>query len=273
MKYLLHNIQKWIVLALMVASIQSCTDVSNEMDRAEVSFTATLPADICTRSFGDAGQVNTLIIGILNDRQQEIDRQAFSVNGTMVNIRVSLVQSQVYNFVFWAYDSSQKTYDLTDLTAIRMNELPTSMSFPQSEAMDAFYSVIENITVAGSTNYSVELVRPLAQINVGTTGEPILTSFTAKAVPDTFYPFSNTVGGTTEYTWNFKTTTTETFTANGKAYNYLSMGYVFAPGTTTKIATELTLIEGEKSITIEFPQVEIEANKRSNIVGEFTKRN
>jgi hypothetical protein len=49
------------------------------------------------------------------------------------------------------------------------------------------------------------------------------------------------------------------------------MGYVFAPVTATTIAAELTLTEAGKSVTLDFPQVEIAANKRSNIAGRFSK--
>ena len=48
------------------------------------------------------------------------------------------------------------------------------------------------------------------------------------------------------------------------------MGYVFAPTTATNISAELTLTNGNASKTVEFPQVEIEANQRSNIAGNFT---
>ena len=94
--------------------------------------------------------------------------------------------------------------------------------------------------------------------------------FKANDVPDTFYPFTNTVRGASDYTWNFSETTDETFSADGTEYNYLAMGYVFAPTTATKISAELTLKDGNASKTVEFPQVEIEANQRSNIAGNFT---
>ena len=83
-------------------------------------------------------------------------------------------------------------------------------------------------------------------------------------------PNTNTVNGAAEFTWNFSETTSETFSADGTEYNYLAMGYVFAPTTATNISAELTLTNGEASKTVEFPQVEIEANQRSNIAGNFT---
>ena len=270
MKNLLHNIQILMMLAIMVVGIQSCSDDLHDVGDVEVNFTAMLPTDTRTRSFGKAEQVNTLVVGIFNERNTEIGRKEFAIYGTSIDVSLSLAQNQTYSFVFWAYDSSQNIYDIDDLTAIKMNTLPNPITFSEAEASDAFFATEEDITITGSNSYPIELVRPLAQINVGTTGKVMQTSFTAKSVPDTFHPFTNTVSGETDFTWNFSDTTTETFSADGTAYNYLAMGYLFAPTTAIQIAAELTLTDGENSKTVEFPKVEIEANQRSNIAGGFT---
>lgn len=285
MKNLLHNIQILAMLALTMIGIQSCSDELHDVGDVQVSFTATLPTDTRTRSFGKAEQVNTLVVGIFKKgvadvhtnsdgswNYYEIDRQSFPINGTSIDVQLTLAQEQTYSFVFWAYyyDGNQSIYDITKLTAIEMNSLPDPITFTQAEAADAFFATMEDITITGDCSYPVELVRPLAQINVGTTGTPMQATFTAKAVPNTFYPFTNTVSGNAEFTWNFNDTTTETFSADGTEYNYLAMGYVFAPTTATNISAKLTLTDGNNSKTVEFPQVEIEANQRSNIAGNFT---
>ena len=283
MKNLLHNIQILAMLALTMAGIQSCSDDWHDVGDVQVNFTATLPTDTRTRAFGKAEQVNTLVVGIFKKgvadvhtnnggswSYYEIDRQSFPINGTSVDVQLSLAQEQTYSFVFWAYDGNQSIYNIDDLTAIEMNTLPNNtITFSQVEAADAFFAT-EDITITGDCSYPVELVRPLAQINVGTTGTPMQATFKAKAVPDTFYPFTNTVSGASDYTWNFSETTAETFSADGTEYNYLAMGYVFAPTTATKISAELTLKDGNANKTVEFLQVEIEANQRSNIAGNFT---
>lgn len=270
MKNLLHNIQILAMLALTMIGIQSCSDGLHDVGDVEVSFTAMLPTDTRTRSFGKAEQVNTLVVGIFNERNTEIGRKEFAIYGTSIDVSLSLAQNQTYSFVFWAYDSSQNIYNITKLTAIEMNTLPNPITFAQAEAADAFFATMEDITITGDCSYPIELVRPLAQINVGTTGTPMQATFTAKAVPNTFYPFTNTVSGNAEFTWNFSEATTETFSADGTEYNYLAMGYMFAPTTATNISAELTLTDGNNSKTVEFPQVEIEANQRSNIAGNFT---
>lgn len=283
MKNLLHNIQILAMLALMMAGIQSCSDELHDVGDVQVSFTATLPTDTRTRAFGKAEQVNTLEVGIFKKgiadvhtnsggswNYYEIDRQSFPINGTSVDVQLTLAQEQTYSFVFWAYDGNQSIYNIDDLTAIEMNTLPNTITFFQVEAADAFFATMEDITITGDCSYPVELVRPLAQINVGTTVTPMQAVFKANDVPDTFYPFTNTVSGATDYTWIFSETTTEIFSADGTEYNYLAMGYVFAPTTATNISAELTLTNGNASKTVEFPQVEIEANQRSNIAGNFT---
>lgn len=271
------------MLALMMAGIQSCSDELHDVGDVQVSFTATLPTDTRTRAFGKAEQVNTLEVGIFKKgiadvhtnsggswNYYEIDRQSFPINGTSVDVQLTLAQEQTYSFVFWAYDGNQSIYNIDDLTAIEMNTLPNTITFFQVEAADAFFATMEDITITGDCSYPVELVRPLAQINVGTTVTPMQAVFKANDVPDTFYPFTNTVSGATDYTWIFSETTTEIFSADGTEYNYLAMGYVFAPTTATNISAELTLTNGNASKTVEFPQVEIEANQRSNIAGNFT---
>ena len=270
-----------VVLALMMVGIQSCSDELHDVGDVQVSFTATLPTDTRTRSFGKAEQVNTLVVGIFKKgiadvhtnsggswNYYEIDRQSFPINGTSANVQLTLAQEQTYSFVFWAYyyDGNQSIYDIDDLTAIEMNTLPNPTTFAQAEAADAFFATMEDITITGNCNYPVELVRPLAQINVGTTGTPMQAVFKANDVPDTFYPFTNTVSGAAEFICDFSETTTETFSADGTEYNYLAMGYVFAPTTPMHIESKLTLADK----TFNFTQVEIEANQRSNIAGNFT---
>ena len=283
MKNLLHNIQILAMLALTMAGIQSCSNDLHDVGDVQVSFTATLPTDIRTRSFGKAEQVNTLVVGIFKKEvadvhtnsggswnYYEIARQSFPINGNSANVQLTLAQEQTYSFVFWAYDGNQSIYDITKLTAIKMNTLPNTITFAQAEAADAFFATKEDITITGDCSYPVELVRPLAQINVGTTGILMKATFTANGAPNIFHPFTNTVSGATKYTWNFSETTTETFSADGTKYNYLAMGYLFAPTTATIISARLTLTDGGTSQTVGFPQVEIEANQRSNIAGNFT---
>ena len=274
MKDLLHYILILTVLALTMVGLQSCSsdDLHNE-DDAQVCFTVSLPADTHTRSFGKAEQVNTLVVGIFNEQKSEVGRKKMAITGSSIDVNFSLAQNQTYSFVFWAYDSSLNIYNIDNLTAIEMNSLPNAVTFAQAEAMDAFFAIEKDITITKNSSHTVELIRPLAQINVGTTAAQIQATFKAKSVPNTFYPFTNTVSGAADYTWKFNETTAETFTTEYKQYKYLALGYVFAPTVATNISAELTLTDGINNKTLEFPQIKIEANQRTNIAGNFTATN
>lgn len=260
MKNILHNIQIGMMLALMMVGIQSCSDELQDVDDVLVSFTATLPTDTHARSFGKAEQVNTLVVGVFNG-EKEVHRQSFAVNNTSVDVQLALAKNQTYSFIFWAYDENLNIYDITDLKAVKMNALPNLITFAQAESMDAFFAVEKNITITGSNNnYPVELVRPLAQINIGTTGTPEAASFTVKA-PDTFHPFTNIVEGEIEYKWTFNETSDKKFTIDGTDYNYLVLAYLFAPIHGTKVNATLTRNGTETPLN----DVNIQANLRTNI--------
>lgn len=274
MKKLLQHIQVLAMLVLVSAGVVSCSKDLPEVGDAEVSFTATLPAGSRTRAFGDGTGVDTLVVGVFNG-SGEVDRKTFPVNGSTVDVSLTLAQGQTYSFVFWVYNKDSGIYDTDDLTGIKMNAQGQPATFKKAEAADAFFAVVKDVAITGNSSRSVELVRPLAQINVGTTGKAVAATFTVKGVPDTFHPFTNTVSGETNYTWDFTGTTedfteatTEKFTVDGVEYNYLAMGYLFAPVEGMQVEAELSLMDNGQ--VIKLPQVELQANRRSNIIGRFT---
>lgn len=267
LQYHIHIIP---MIALMVIALQSCTvDLQDTVD-VQVNFTAVLSATPQVRSFGDAGNVNTLVIGVFGEQKNEIYRKSFPISGISADVQLTLAQGQTYSFVFWAYDCNQDIYDINNLSAIKMKALPNPMTFSQAEAADAFFAIREDVAITENRSYNIELVRPLAQINIGTTGTTVQAGFTAETAPDTFHPFTKTVSGEAYFTWNFSETSTEIFSVEGNEYNYLVMGYVFAPETASEISAELVLSDGEVSKTVEFPHVKIEANQRTNIAGNIT---
>lgn len=277
MKILSDNIRFLLLLVLLGTGIISCSEDMEEVnDDVQVTFTATLQDDLLTRSFGEGLSVDKLVIGVfdLNDNGEYVEiaerHYADIVNGKIENVTLSLAKSKTYNFVFWAYNSGCEVYDVTNLTAIRMKNDIANTTFAQMEDSDAFFATVENFTVKGNTNQSVLMKRPLAQINVGTSGKAVKASFTVKNTADTFHPFTKTVSGDAGFTWTFEETTDETFSVDGTPYTYLSMGYIFTPiGEAIKKSCELILTDTNEKTN--FPTVETQANHRSNIVGSFTE--
>ncbi len=286
MKILSDNIRFLLLLVLIGIGAISCSeDMEDVNDDAQVTFTAALQDDLLTRAFGEGLSVDKLVIGVFdlneNGEYVEITERHYAdiINGKIENVTLSLAKSETYHFVFWAYNSGSGVYDIEDkgsLTEIKMkNEI---IGFTQAENADAFFATVKNFAVTGSKTVPVKLVRPLAQINVGTSGKATAATFTVYETADTFYPFTETVSGEANFTWTFAEPTTEisnTFNIedelkNTTTYNYLALGYLFAPlGEAEAMNKACELILTDR--LIEIPSVELHANRRSNIVGSFTE--
>ncbi len=276
MKILSDNIRLLLLLVLLGTGIISCSEDMEDVTQADVTFTATIQDETFTRAFGDGLKVNTLVVGIFDEGMTEIDRKTFPITTTSVSIPLALAKEQTYNFVFWAYNSGCEVYDMANLTAIRMRNDITNTTFAQAENSDAFFATVKNLTVTENDIKKVTLVRPLAQINVGTSGTATAATFTVKNTADTFHPFTETVSGDADFTWTFAETTTETFPVKMDetlyTYNYLALGYLFAPlGKAEAMQKACRLILTDTDETKEFPAVELHARHRSNIVGSFTE--
>ncbi len=281
MKILSDNIRFLLLLALIGIGAVSCSEDMEELnDDAQVTFTATLQDDLLTRAFGDGLNVTTLVVGIFNENLKEIERKEIPITSLSIDVPLVLAKKQTYNFVFWAYNNDSHVYNIEEegsqLTEIKMKY--DIIGFTQAENADAFFATVKDFAVTANTVEEVELVRPLAQINVGTSGTAVKASFTVANTADTFHPFTETISGEANFTWTFAETTAETFSVwideKEYTYNYLALGYLFAPiGEETeavKKACLLELTETDKEIP-PFQDVDLHANRRSNIVGSFTE--
>lgn len=254
-----------MILAVVSAGVTSCSEDTYDDNTIEVTFNAALPA---ARAFGDASQVDSLIVGVLkksgDDSYTEVLRKSSDLS-TPVSFVLSKGQS--YTFVFWAQNKDCKLYDTDDLTAISMASFSGDISFDDAEKSDAFYYVETIDDASKSVNKSVELARLLAQVNVGTTGKSASAKLEVTGLPHTFNPITGAVSGTADYVWNFKAATTETFTVDGVEYKYLAVAYMFAPkGSAGDYAAKLTV---EESTTLEL-QVQLQSNNKCNIIGAIT---
>ena len=95
-----------MMLAIMVVGIQSCSDDLHDVGDVEVNFTAMLPTDTRTRSFGKAEQVNTLVVGVFNTQKEELERQEFAINGTSVQLILSRAEHQKSRFISVVSDTT-----------------------------------------------------------------------------------------------------------------------------------------------------------------------
>ena len=204
------------------------------------------------------------------------------------NVTLNLVQNQNYTVLFWAQcDIENPIYDVTDLRKVTYKEGATIKSNHEDYA--AFYAV-DYISDATPRDKKVYLKRPFAQLNIGTTINPIdynedpyrvvmrKSKVTVKDVPTTFNVATSTVGGDAEFTFEMEEVISdENLVVNNTEYNYAAMNYMFAGDNRT--ATVEYWLEAEvmtqNNVTVPtnlnkaVVNVPLKENYRTNIVGNL----
>lgn len=130
----------------------------------------------------DGSKANQLIYAVYNDKYELLEQYGngnisdkdaphygqvvMDVNKFPYTINLRLIRKQTYHIVFWAQNKDCNAYDTNDLTMVGVRY---SNAKNNDELRDAFYHT-DTFSVMGEEIRSVELTRPLAQINVGTAG-------------------------------------------------------------------------------------------------------
>ncbi|MDE6317582.1 MAG: hypothetical protein K2L73_04200, partial [Muribaculaceae bacterium] len=194
-------------MALGATLLSSCSSDEPVIttDGGNVTFRATLPAGIMSRSAYDDGltasnleyavydATGANIVG-LNGSATLVDRTA--------TIGLNLVTGKTYTVVFWAAaDGAPYTFDATEG---KMTVTPAGDA--NDTKRDAFFAS-ETFTVTGAVSKTIELRRPFAQINIGTSdlddftnaGGKISKSGITVTAAETLNLIDGTVEGEVEY--------------------------------------------------------------------------
>ena len=204
------------------------------------------------------------------------------------NVTLNLVQNQNYTVLFWAQcDLENPVYDVTDLRNVTYKSGATVLSNHEDYA--AFYSV-DYISDSTPRDKKVYLQRPFAQLNIGTTINPVdynkdpyrvalkNSKVTVKNVPTKFNVATSAVDGDAEFTFAMEEVIkNENLVVNNTEYNYVAMNYMFAGANRT--ATVEYWVEAEVTTQNNVPvqtnlnksvvNVPLKENYRTNIVGNL----
>ena len=273
-----------MTLTLLVSCAKDEELPVQQGDYAAVSFSPVLDSEISRgfgEGFGDGTTVNKLIVGVFDEKlTEELFRKEYSVaNGkTTEAVSLDLLREQTYNIVFWAY-CTDSYYDVTDLTAVKINNETTALEFGSEkkiDVMDAFCATKTDFTVTGDATEKIVLKRPLAKVNIGTTVDAAEVSSVTASFPvyNEYHPF-NAVGeklgasaSTSNLTFTYTGNFDDKFTVETKEYTLLGGFYVFADTNTKSITGSITVSRGSevKENNIETP---LTVNFQTNILGSF----
>lgn len=292
------NLFKTFAIAAMAVLAGACAKEqvgSADGETVEMTFNVDVPeTTITTKGLSDAAQVDELVFQVFltgtkgenkhyeNKPVPELT-QVVPVVDKKATVKVNLVKGQKYSYAFWAQSKGTGYYDTSDLRAVKMNTDKVKANDPK---MDAFYGFVEGNTASKSYSERIPLYRALAQVNFGAKAlnrsdalQATASSVTLSKVPDIFHPFwktSETSKGKGEITYAKNAVVSKEKLAigdktNKTEYDYLATVYVLADKEDPMLidaSATITLSNG-RTTTIAVPNVPIQVNYRTNILGDL----
>lgn len=281
------NLFKSLAFAAVAVIAGACAKeqiTSGDGETVEMTFNVDVPeTTITTKGLSDAAQVDELIFQLFikdGDNYKMVQNQIVPVTDKRAVVKASLVKQQHYDAAFWAQTSGTGFYETTDLRAVKMNIANVKANEP---TMDAFWRNDSFIAAPGMKPRSVTLLRALAQVNFGAvvpTGADALSitksQVVMKGVPTTLNVLlgskDKSHSGSEDITFQDNAPISgEKLMVGETAYDYVATAYVFAPKSDkmlTDISSTVTFSNG-KTTTISTPNVPIQRNYRTNILGNL----
>lgn len=301
---------KYLLPAAAAILLSACTQEEilgpQESGVATARFTVNVPSEFATRALGDglaATQLSAYVYeatasgATTNYTYLFTGSSTFESNSYSTSITLELVIGKSYYITFFASSSlAAPVYSIdeaTGLMTVNYDQMTSANNL--LDAYDCFYGTYATGLVGNSSiSGSVELTRPVAQINWGTTGlsansnfanefgangDYILTNLNIKSAYTTFNLLDATYGGETEVNINAlgSPATIPGITFPVSNYRYVAMQYVLAPAaTSTTYDLELTIknnggtnTSGTFSNTIPVSSAPMQADYQTNIYGSL----
>ncbi len=281
-----------IIAILTVLALYACTDkddiLSNGGESVTVNFRPTIVEALKSRAIGDATSIDRLTVAVYEGT--ETLSKIFSLTEDWAiarrdGISLTLIEGRTYKIIFFAEDSDNSAYTLTDDAKISVDYTNyRNGGFAKMEQLDAFCAATTiSVGAAKNEEEQISLSRPMAQLNFADQ-ETAPVQGTHKAVvtihniPASYNPFDGTVEhATSDNTFTFTDFPEETLSLNNNDYYYLSCNYLFA-SEATKVAVTFELQKAADGSVIkkhEFKNeksILITANMKSNVYGNIVEQ-
>lgn len=253
-------------------------------DGAEVgvTFTAELPG-MQTKAIGDGLTAKNLIVEVYEDETGAAGTHIAALHQTATftalkaDVKFSLVKGKTYHFIFWAQAEGAPYTFNPETKKVAINYTGAA----NDEKRDAFYAV-KTLKVTGPATEPVQLHRPFAQVNFGTSDSaaatvagvtPTASLFTATDAASSFDVFAGEGTDPVSVSFTEATLPAEQLTLkDGKSYTYLAMNYFIPAGklSETHVSNLSATFKGASDdVVISVPSAKVQANYRTNIVGNL----
>ena len=292
--------KKMLYCAAALASMlfaASCQQEKFEtMGDGMVTFTVTAPGDLDTRAYADGENVNEVHYAVYKTNDGEpnalkdsnstpLAQGVVEMSNKRATLELDLLQDQYYTILFWAQVEGAGHYNVGDLRNVSVVYNPL---YGNDESRAAFFLRYDFDTMK-QQNYDVTLVRPFAQINLGTTveslspvqegqtqGYTIDVQQSAMTVSGIASSFNLVNGQAANEAVDFTFTSTptpakagEVLTVNGINYHYVAMNYLLVPVQEKLVNVSYTITTDKGVVTNTITSVPVKENYRTNILGNL----
>ncbi len=290
-------IKNWALAALAVAAVSCAKEQTSpnvdDGQEVNVAFNIAAPSALVTKGINDGTTAKNLTVAVYDDNNGSAGNHIAALDkpATFENLKAkvefSLVKGKTYHFIFWAQAEKEGgPYTLDkDNKVVKISYADAAAN---DESRDAFFAT-KSLKVTGALNETVELHRPFAQVNFGTADfekavaagfEPTKSKFTATEAADELDLFGSegkvSNGGSSDIAYTEAAIPNDDKgleLSDGTTYKWLAMNYFIPVGKLDEQhvsdlkATFVT--EDAKSVEISVPAAPVQANYRTNIVGNL----
>lgn len=270
------------MLALGCNKEQVAVDGTPDGEEVAVTFAAELPGTI-TKAIGDGLTAKNLSVAVYDDASNAAGTHIVALDKTAVfdalhtTVEYSLVKGKTYHFIFWAQAEGAPYTFNPETKKVAINYTGAA----NDEKRDAFYAV-KTLKVTGPATEPVQLHRPFAQVNFGTSDSaaatdagvtPTASLFTATDAASSFDVFAGE--GTDPVRISFTEAALpagQLTLKDGTSYTYLAMNYFIPAGklSETHVSNLSATFKGATDdVVISVPSAKVQANYRTNIVGNL----
>lgn len=241
-----------------------------------VTYTVQVPGALATKAAGDY----ELIYEVYREAQVGTDadpiyegKQTFS--GNSVDLPLEFVKDQNFVVLFWAQKEGVTAYNTGNLRNVTLNSDLTA----NQENYEVFAGMDEVSNCVSSNNGNVELVRPIAQLNIATDAEGLMlgdtevgltSSFvTVKGLSTTYNVYNKAVSETLSDV-EFSVAAVPTGKLGTTDYTYVAMNYIgFIDANGTTVDVDFTVKTSEGDIAHSVSSVPVKPNFKTNIIGNL----
>ena len=264
------------MIAIVMLIMSSCQQEAGFGTEATVSFQVGTP-EIATRAYSDGMTATVLQYAVYDENGTELEDLTVT-NGEIhgsTTVNLQLTTGNTYSVIFWAAaPNAPYTVDFANKTMT----VDYSTAVSNDENRDAFYKY-HTFTVTGAQTEIIELKRPFAQLNIGTSDyeaskfagyEPNYSSVKVSNVYNTLDLVEGKVSGATAVVYSYNVIpTNEAFPVTG--YEYLAMNYLLVASEKEVVDVEFgyTELDATAAKTRTVGSIPVQRNHRTNIYGQL----